>query len=275
MTIAGRNRILIVGICISILLLAVGTVCCVIIAKQGILTDMTVAPQSTFWILQQPFFSYTNYAAMIRIASLPLIAVVILISIFFLFEKTHALEISFFSLFIFTLSMEPLQLLFPLQKVYPLLIIFSASIARTLFFFRFFACLSLLTASLFAHKTFTREIGAAIFLLSFISFALAHTIPINTVRALSFFSFSELYCSLLYSFHVIVCALAVFSFLFVGIFRSISEYRQSALWLLVILIAHVVLLYTGSWAFTIIGIAALAGGSFLFLRAIHQFYLWQ
>ena len=157
MTIAGRNRILIVGICISILLLAVGTVCCVIITKQGILTDMTVAPQSTFWILQQPFFSYTNYAAMIRIASLPLIAVVILISIFFLFEKTHALEISFFSLFIFTLSMEPLQLLFPLQKVYPLLIIFSASIARTLFFFRFFACLSLLTASLFAHKTFTRK----------------------------------------------------------------------------------------------------------------------
>lgn len=275
MTIAGRNRILILGICISTLLLAVGVACCVVIVRQGLLTGMATAPQHTLWILQQPLLSYTNYAAMIRVASLPLIAVVMLISIFFLFEKTHALEISFFSLFIFSLSVESLQLLFPLQAVYPLLIIFSASIARTIFFFRFFACLSLLTASLFAHKTFTREIGAAIFLLSFISFALAHTIPINTVRALSFFSFSESYRSLLYSFHAIICALAVFSFLFVGIFRSISEYRQAALWLFVILIAHIVLLYTGSWVFTAAGIIALSGGSFFFLRTIHQFYLWQ
>lgn len=275
MTIAGRNRILILGICFSTLLLAVGVVCCVIIIKQGILAGMISAPKRTLWIFQQPLLRYTNYAAMIRIASLPIIAVIILFSIFFLFEKTHALEISFFSLFIFSLSVESLQLLFPLQKAYPLLIIFSASIARTIFFFRFFACLSLLTASLFAHKTFTREIGAAIFLLSFISFALAHSIPINTVRALSFFSFSESYRSLLYSFHTIICALAVFSFLFVGIFRSISEYRQAALWLFIILIAHIVLLYTGSWVFTAAGITTLAGGSFLFLRAIHQFYLWQ
>lgn len=275
MTIAGRNRILIVGICISTLLLVASVVCCVVIVRQGLLTGMATAPQSALWIFRQPLLIYTNYAAMIRIAALPLIAVAILVSIFFLFEKTHALEISFFSLFIFALAMESLQLLFPLQKAYPLLIIFSASIARAIFFFRFFASLSLLTASLFAHKTFTRAIGAAIFLLSFISFALAHTIPINTVRAFSFFSFSESYQSLLYSFQAIICALAVVSFLFVGIFRSIPEYRQAALWLAAILIAHVFLLSTASWLFTAAGIAVLAGGSFLFLRSIHQFYLWQ
>lgn len=212
---------------------------------------------------------------MIGIASLPLIALILLIYIFVLFEKTHALEISFFALFIFALSVESLQLLFPLQAQYPLLSIFMASVARTIFFFRFGACLALLTSSLFAHKTFTRETGSVIFLLCFIAFALSHAIPIDTVHTISFFSFSRSYRYLLYSFSGIVCALAVVSFLLVGIYRSITEYRKAAIRLFVMLIAYALLLYTGSWFFTVLGIGALLAEGFFFLKAIHQFYLWQ
>lgn len=263
------------GICIAALLVIGSISCCITITAHTILAKMPTAPASTLWIFRQPLFAYNNYAVMAGLTSFPLVAFLMLLCVFFLFEKTHALEISFFSLFIFSLSAETLQLLFPLQMIYPILTVFSAPIARLIFFFRFWACLSLLTASLFAHKTFTRETGAVIFLLSFMSFALAHTIPIDTAGTLSFFSFSESYRSLLYSFNGIIYTLAVLSFLFVGIFRSIPEYRKAALRLLAILIAHATLLYSGSWFFIAISIAGLIIGSFFFLKAIHRFYLWQ
>ena len=275
MTIAGRNRILIFDICIAALMVVGSVSCCIAIVTHNLLARLPTVPESTFRLLRLPFFAYNNYAVMIGIAALPLIALVLLICIFFLFEKTHALEISFFSLFVFALSAEALQLLFPLQVRYPLLAVFIASVARIIFFFRFGACLTLLTSSLFAHKTFTRDTGSIIFLLCFIAFALSHVIPIDTIHTVSFFSFSRSYRYLLYSFSGIVCVLAVASFLLVGIYRSITEYRKAAIRLLVMLIAYTLLLYTGSWFFTILGIGALLTAGLFFLKAIHQFYLWQ
>lgn len=275
MTIAGRNRILIFGICIAALM-AVGSIsCCIVIVAHNLLAELPTAPESAFRLLRLPFFAYSNYAVMAGVVTFPLIALTLLICVFFLFEKTHALEISFFSLFIFALSVEALQLLFPLQVRYPILTVFMPSIARIIFFFRFGACLALLTSSLFAHKTFTRETASIIFLLSFSAFALSHVIPIDTIHTVSFFSFSHSYRYLLYSFSGIVCALAVVSFLLAGIYRSIPEYRKAAIRLLAMLIAYTVLIYTGSWFFTVLGIGALLASGFFFLKAIHQFYLWQ
>lgn len=275
MTIAGRNRILIFGICIAALM-AVGSIsCCIVIVAHNLLAELPTAPESAFRLLRLPFFAYSNYAVMAGVVTFPLIALTLLICVFFLFEKTHALEISFFSLFIFALSVEALQLLFPLQVRYPILTVFMPSIARIIFFFRFGACLALLTSSLFAHKTFTRETASIIFLLSFSAFALSHVIPIDTIHTVSFFSFSHSYRYLLYSFSGIVCALAVVSFLLAGIYRSIPEYRKAAIRLLAMLIAYTVLIYTGSWFFTVLGIGALLAAGFFFLKAIHQLYLWQ
>ena len=275
MTIAGRNRILIFGICIAALM-AVGSIsCCIVIVAHNLLAELPTAPESAFRLLRLPFFAYSNYAVMAGVVAFPLIALTLLICVFFLFEKTHALEISFFSLFIFALSVEALQLLFPLQVRYPILTVFMPSIARIIFFFRFGACLALLTSSLFAHKTFTRETASIIFLLSFSAFALSHVIPIDTIHTVSFFSFSHSYRYLLYSFSGIVCALAVVSFLLVGIYRSITEYQKAAIRLLVMLIAYMLLLYTGSWVFIVLGIGALLAAGFFFLKAIHQLYLWQ
>ena len=118
MTIAGRNKILIFGICITALML-IGNICgCIIIITHKLLVGLPGAPKSALWLLRLPFFAYNNYAVLVGIASLPLIALILLVCVFFLFEKTHALEISFFTLFIFALSVEALQLLFPLQTHY-------------------------------------------------------------------------------------------------------------------------------------------------------------
>lgn len=275
MTIAGRNKLIILSICIAAILAIGGITCCVILITQDIVAALPLPPQYSVWLLQQPFLSHSTYAAAIGTAVFPLMAFAALIYIYFLFEKTHALEISFFSLFIFALAFEALRLLFPLQIKYPLLIVFLASIARALFFFRFSACMFLLTASLFAHKTFTRETRAVIFVICFMAFSLAHTIPITIARTISFFWFADAYAYLLYSVDGIICLLSVISFLFVGIFRSIPEYRQAALWLLLLLIGYTALVYAGSWLSTAIGISAFSCGTIFFIRTIHQYYLWQ
>ena len=104
MTIAGRNRILVFGICIAALMMAGNISCCITIVAHNLLAEMSAAPESAFRLLRLPFFAYNNYAVMVGIASLPLTSLLLLVFIFFLFEKTHALEISFFSLFIFLFS---------------------------------------------------------------------------------------------------------------------------------------------------------------------------
>lgn len=275
MTIAGRNRVLIFGICIAALMLIGSILCCVQIMVKGVLGQLPKAPESSVWALNLPVFVYNNYAVTIAIAAFPLIALILLIRILFCFEKTHALEISFFSLFVFALSTEVLQLLFPLYGCYPLIAVFIAPAARIILFFRFLACLSLLTASLFAHQTFTRGTGAVIFLLSFISFALSHVTPIDTADAVSFFSFSRSYRFSFCSFNGIVCILAVVSFLFVGIYRGIAEYRKAAFHLSLMLVSYAAMQYTGSWFITVLGVPTLLIGGFFFLKAMHQFYLWQ
>lgn len=275
MTIAGRNKVLIFGICTTVLMVILSVICCILIITGRLLTRLPKAPVSSFWLLKLPIFSYNNYAVITAIVIFPLISLLLLLLLFFLFEKTRALEISFFSLFLSTFSVEALQLLFPLQARYPLTTLVVAFVARSIVFFRLLACLALLTSSLFAHKTFTRGTGAVIFLLSFIAFALSHTTPIDTIQAVSFFSFSRSYSLSPYSFSGIVCVLAVVSFLLAGISRNIEEYRKAALRLLIVLVSYAAIQYAGSWAVVVLGIPALLGGGFFFLKALHQLYLWQ
>lgn len=275
MTIAGRNRILILNMGITALLALSGVLCIVFIFLKRLPAALPVPPQSSVWLFKQPLFIYNHYAAAAGAAVFPLLSFGILIYTFFLFEKTHALEISFFSSFIFALAFEPLRLLFVFQEHYPLTMIFSAPVARTVFFFRFFASFSLFTAGLFVHKTFTRQTETVFFIIGFVSFSLAQAIPVNTGRTLSHFLFSETYFYLFYSCDGIICLLGVLSFVYVGVFRSIPEYRKAGLLLFILLAGYWLLLFTGAWFFVAGGTIVFLSAAILFVRTIHRFYLWQ
>ena len=62
MTIAGRNRVLILGICITGIVL-VGTIYgCVTVFAQKLLVSFPVSVQNPLWLLRQQLFVYNNYA---------------------------------------------------------------------------------------------------------------------------------------------------------------------------------------------------------------------
>ncbi len=275
MTIAERNKFLIFSLSITALLFFAALFGAFFILSHDLIGSMPSPSPDFQKRILKPLFAYNNSAVVIGIALFPLLSFIILMAVFFLFEKTHALELSFFCVFIFTISFESLRLLFPLCDNNYIFPFFVTGIVRILFFFRFIGVLSLFVAGLFAHKLFTRETSWIIFLLGFFSFALAHSVPVNEARTQAFFLFSRYHRYLLYSFDGILCLLSVLSFLFAGLVRSISEYMRAGIALFFVVSAYLFLLYTGSWLSITVGVIVFLIGGIRFVRTIHQFYLWQ
>ncbi|MGP1529192.1 MAG: hypothetical protein ACTTI3_02465 [Treponema sp.] len=276
MTIAGRNKFLILGIIITSALCIVGTGSIVFLIRHNMLHNIATPHKPLYECFPQwHLLTYNRLAVITGTLAFPVIAAILLIYMYLIFEKTHAFEISFFSLFIFGIAFEALKLLFPLFNAHAALSTWTLFIARAILFARFFAFLSLFVASLFAYKTFTQETLAIIFLLCFISFSLIHIVPINIVITSSFASFSHYYTALLYWFNGIICLLSIISFLLTGILRNIAEYKKAGLSLITLFFAYTLLLYCGSWPCIAAGIALFFFGGFSFVRTIHRFYLWQ
>lgn len=276
MTIAGRNKLLILGIIITSALCIVGIGTIVFLLRHDML-HLIAIPQKTLhsWLPQVRLLTYNRFAVIIGTLALPVIAAMLLIYMYLIFEKTHAFEISFFSLFIFGIAFEALKLLFPLFNANAALSTWTLFVARAILFARFFAFFSLFVASLFAYKIFTQETFSIVFLLCFISFSLVHIVPINIVKTNSFDSFSHYYTALLYWFNCIIYLLSIISFLLTGILRNITEYKKAGLSLITLFLAYTFLLYCGSWPCIAVGIVLFGFGGFSFIRAIHRFYLWQ
>ena len=87
MTIAGRNKILVLGICVSTLLAIGGIGCCIVLTAHNTLAAFPTPARSAVWILRQPLFAYNQYAALLGVVSFPLVALILLIYIFFCLKK--------------------------------------------------------------------------------------------------------------------------------------------------------------------------------------------
>lgn len=276
MTIAGRNKLLILGIIITSALCIVGIGSIVFLIRHNMLHTIAIPQKPLYaWFAQFHLLAYNRLAVIIGTLAFPVITTILLIYMYLIFEKTHAFEISFFSLFIFGIAFEALKLLFPLFNANAALSTWTLFIARAILFSRFFAFFSLFVASLFAYKIFTQETLPIIFLLCFISFSLIHIVPINIAKTNSFASFSHYYTMLLYWFNGIICLLSISSFLLTGILRNIAEYKKAGLSLIILFFAYTFLLYCGSWPCIAVGMVLFFFGGFSFVRAIHRFYLWQ
>ncbi|MGP1576521.1 MAG: hypothetical protein ACTTH7_03380 [Treponema sp.] len=275
MTIVNRNKILITSIILSAILFLASLLCTIILYITNTIGHLPLPENSIIHLGAISLPTYNNDAVTFGTLVFAPITLVLLLSLFFLFEKTHAIEVSFFALFVFAVAFESLRLFFPLSYIYPITLITILPITRTVFFFRFFSLLSLLTASLFTHKVFTRNTMPIIFLLCFISAALAQTIPCNTTYTTGYYIFSQHYQHIFFTFTGITALFCVLSVLISGISRDIPLYRKSAINLLVMLCGYGGLLYTGTWTTILISTAAFFFGGLSFIRHLHHFYLWQ
>lgn len=216
-----------------------------------------------------------SYAVLISILIFPILSLIFLILVYFTFKKTHAIEISFFAMFVYCISFESLRLIFPIYNFSNIRLETIANLSRLVYFFRLAGIMSLFMAGVFANKIITRKIGSVFFFIFFISFLICLSMPINNFYINRYF-ISDIKAGHSYIYLFLITAiLACINYFFVYITKSIKEYLFAAISLTGALIGYFFLIYTSSYFLLGIGLTLFITGNICFIKKIHSYHLWQ
>lgn len=282
MTIAGRNKTRLILVFFSILIFLLS-----IAALALIFTNNKLANHNNFngtekyynefqkIITSNTITKYNSYVVCITIALFPLMSSLFLLYIYFSFKKTYALEMSFFVVFIFSLSFESLRLFFPVYNFSNMLLENISSISKLVYFCRLTGFISLFVSSIFAAKIITRQISYVLFFIFFISFCITILMPVNNFHINALF-ISEIKYSYSYiTTAVLLSIMSCINYVVVYITKNAKEYRQAAISSSAFITGHWLLLFTGSILTFILGVILFIGGIITFIRSIHNYHIWQ
>ncbi len=273
MTIATRNRFFKLAIAVSALLSAAAIGIAVTALTGGRLPAEIPGVRVLSPPRGLPFSQWSPAASLIHLAAFPFFSLIWLIYIYRGFEKTQSSEMIFFAASVFAVSFEMLRIVIPLTGVDGGYLI--TVISRVSLFSRIFFLLSILSSGLFNSAQTAQMIGSSIFLLGFISFSLSQSIPINSMGPTSNFILLTGYPAILSLFFVCIGALAILSYLILGITRATKEYFSYAGGLALLIPGYFLLILADNWLYAIGGAALLNFGTWLYMDRMHRYYLWQ
>ena len=284
MTIAGRNRARLVAISIICLILIMAIISMVGIIISGNLDNYTeseanslLGAASSFnkFILKLFLGQYNSFAVLISIFLFPVLSLSFFLFVYFTFKKTHAMEISFFAMFIFCMSFESIRLIFPLYNFSNIVLETIANLSRLVYFFRLSGIMSLFMAGIFANKVITRKIMSVFFFIFFISFLICLSMPINNFYINRYF-ISDIKAGHSYIYLFLTAAiLACVNYFFVYLTKNIKEYLFAAISLMGTLIGYFILLYNSSYLLLSIGFTIFILSTIFFIKNVHNYHLWQ
>ncbi|MGF7110110.1 hypothetical protein [Treponema pedis] len=284
MTIAGRNKARLAAIFIILFIFLIAAAAILSILTTGkldsneirLLKNETVpASMLPEFLYNLQFVKYSPAAVCFGIFACSTFSLTLLIYIYFTFKKTHAIEISFFLVFIFSIGFESLRLIFPSYNFSGIALENIAFISRLVYFFRLAGIIALFISGIFAIKIITRQIFYVMFFGAFIAFSIVISIPVNNFAINKYFIADIKYS---YSYTFIICAIAILAcinYFFVYILKNSKEYLKASIMLTVITVGHWFLLYTSSFLNLIIGAALFLTGTVFYTKNIHNYHLWE
>lgn len=205
----------------------------------------------------------------------PVYGFLILISIYFLFEKTYVIEISFFIFFAFLLSFESIKLLIPLLNLWhfaPLLVLL---ISQVLYCFRLTAVLLLLVAAIFIVTSFTRRIVPILFTVCFLALTITALTPFNTSIITPHFILTDGLPLLTNGAFWFFSIATVLTYVAAGQTLAAHEYMNAALGMLTLLIGYFFMLGKSCLLSFIAANFLFTIGCIFYIRSIHRYNLWQ
>lgn len=125
----------------------------------------------------------SNSSTLVAILGTGLSAPLLLTYLLRRFEKTHAVEISYFSLFLCALNFEGVRLFLPILYTGTLTTYAGNVPMQIVMFFRSLALLAFFASGIFAKKTLTRQEGAVVFVLCTVAFLISRYTTIHTIHA--------------------------------------------------------------------------------------------
>ncbi len=273
MTIAGRNKAQLIAIALMIFISAFSLIFGVMFFFTGnILTNLDFKN-----IFFQNFFltAYSANSVLFGIIACPILSMVFLVFIYNMFKKTHAVEISFFVAFVFSLGFESLRLIF-LEFNFSNIVVENISlILRLIYFFRLSAIFSLFVSSVFAIKLMSRQTSYVIFSVFFIAFLLTVSMPVSNFQVNKFFLFGSANSNPYRFMLLLTSLLSCLNYFIAYTLKHSKVYLKAAINLTVLIAGYWFLIYTSSYLFLALGLLLFTFGSIFFLLSIHTYHLWE
>lgn len=205
----------------------------------------------------------------------PCYSFLILLSVYFLFEKTYVVEISFFMFFAINFSLESLKLIIPFFDLWNFFPKAVFVISRFIYFLRFSSILILLTAAVFVVAPITRRITPVVFAIIFLSVALTLSTPFNTSN-LTFDFLVEDGLQKLSKIAFWFFTLFIFITYFIaGKTLDAKEYVVAAFGSLAMLVGWFMNIASLSFFSFVFANSLFVLGTILYLRGIHKYNMWQ
>lgn len=273
MTIAERNKVRVTAITIMSLisLFALAAVISLFI-KGNVTATAEAGLAATAGLKSAP---HSRAAICFSLLAFPFFSAGLLIYIYISFKKTHAIEISFFVIYLFSAGLESLRLIFPIYNTSNMVSENIAYISRLIYVARLTGVMSLFMSSIFAVKVMTRQISYIIFFTFFVAFSLVFSMPVNNFYSDRYFFSGAGYYYPYTSVSMITALLACITYFFAYISKKAKEYLIAAAALLFSTAGYWMLIYTQSYPLLAAGSIVFVTATVFFVKNIHSYHIWQ
>ena len=269
MTIRTRNRLNIILFIISTLILFAETFLLIWqILTKNLNIQLLYTSKSTFFL--------TKYNPYIVIASLYYQIMYVSVSsmiLFRSFEKTQASDIVYFYLFLVACLVDSFRLLIPLldiSETYSNLLIFCGNASL---FARLLIPLSLLCTTILGTVEQRQEIEKNIFIILLISIFFAQIIPLNTAVTSPNYSVNYAFKKTINISSMLIIAASIV-YLFIENTNHLYSQKTTAGFSLLAIGIYMLFDSTNLLKFTLASVF-LSAGTFLYLKELHNQYLWK
>jgi len=276
MTLSGRNRLVILGILWSSLILIILS----FFAFQTFsvfpaLERQAVSRPSGFvHSLVAPLVRSNNYAPLFSMLISVLYSLAGVITIYVLFEKTQAPEILFFANFMLSLSLELSRLAIPLIMYYNTSLTYAVFTGKILLFSRLFGLFSLFLASVYAAGMDMQRYGMLLILNAAICLTLASGVPINSMNWDTTLTPRYGFADMFFLIEATIVGITILSFFISIKNRSSKDYVYVSIGILLVLFGRDILLHADTYVELVLAVPVLGFGTWMYCKNLHQYYLW-
>lgn len=267
MTLTARNYLIRGGIATSSIFSIVAVAAFIHLYKHARIDTY----ENLFRVIELPDnmpFGANLCAAICAVLALTIICALTLWRVYFLFEKTPSIEITFFSVGLIAVSAECIRILAPFFYVWESQPEMMVLISRAVLFIRVFFVLSALSAAIFSIEKTLQRAGSLIFFITALSFFIAERIPVNYSLASSAFFLIPGYFSILLAIAALLILIAFFSFL-------IQAKPQTSVGFIFLSAGWAMLAACDNWVLFAAGTVFFATGAAVYVHSLHKHYLWQ
>ena len=263
MTISTRNKIIIYGLGVAVLLL-VGFVISVILIFQrvslgsgGLYSDINLI------------------AILVSLFSELLFSIAAVVILYFSFRKTTSPEIFFFIIFLVTMGFDSLKASFALFEILNLSPYYRVLLTRAVYFARFLGTLAVLVGGLFSLGAEYQRMELYLGIAFLLSFSLSVAVPVDITRTEMGLLFVIADARELGIVSVLFLIFGVFNYVLFSIQNTSRDHALMAIGLSLVIVGREMLFFLNDSIALIAAFIMLIGGATLFSERTHAVHLWS